>query len=163
MTTMNSRDEGPFDASSDLTLQAASKFLALQKATADDAMDEARKQQGRRLNRPIFEARRKVRRSEVWFIGGLALVAAVAYAIAYVTLRGLIARVPEQGFQISDTAQVITAVSTLTTAVAAGIAAILKAYALLMEARADVIRARAGLPPANEPSAQPAEGDPPLF
>ncbi|MFK0237842.1 hypothetical protein [Streptomyces vinaceus] len=109
------------------------------------------------MNQPLYEARRKVRHSEAWFIGGLVLVTAAAYLIAYLALRDLITRVPEQGFQISDTAQIITAVSTLTTAIAAGIAAILKAYALLMEARADVIRARAGLPPANEPSAQPSD------
>ncbi|MGW7172117.1 hypothetical protein [Streptomyces xanthophaeus] len=156
---MNSQED-PLSAYEKSLLEQADNSLAVQRDAARKAMEKSWVLRGRKVNEPLYDARSKVRRSEAWFIAGLVLVSAVAYVIAYLTLRDLITRVPQQGFQISDTAQIITAVSTLTTAIAAGIAAILKAYALLMEARADIIRARAGLPPANEPSAQPSEGDP---
>ncbi|MFI1398658.1 hypothetical protein [Streptomyces sp. NPDC020681] len=111
----------------------------------------------------FYQVRSQARRAEARDVIGLALLAVVGYAIAYFVARGLFERVPGQGFQPSDTAQMVTAVSALATAVGAGIASILKAYALLVQARADMIRAKASLPPAGESSipAQPEEGENP--
>ncbi|MFD7084555.1 hypothetical protein [Streptomyces sp. NPDC059918] len=140
---MKSAEEHP---SPDKTLQHVSRLVAAEHQAAE--------------TRSSYDTRRRIRHLEAWLVGVLALIATITSVIAYRKLSELIARVSQLGFQISDTAQIITAASTLTTAIAAGIAAILKAYALLIGARADVIRAKAGLPPANEPSAQSSEEEP---
>ncbi|MFB7899977.1 hypothetical protein ACFC1B_27045 [Streptomyces xiamenensis] len=98
----------------------------------------------------LYQARKEVRRAEAWHVVGLMSLAVVGYLVAYYATHGLMERVPSQGFQPADTAQVITAVSALATSIGIGIAAIVKAYALLVQARADMIRAKASLPPVDE-------------
>ncbi|MER6782965.1 MULTISPECIES: hypothetical protein [unclassified Streptomyces] len=139
------------------------RWLAAEQQAALASLTETPAPQRRRrsASRPPYDAKAMIRRLEAWLLVVLALIATIACSIAYPTIRDLMTRVPQNGFEISDTAQIITAASTLATAVTAGIAAILKAYALLIGARADIIRAKAGLPPANEPNPQPEEGQPP--
>ncbi|MFF3620838.1 hypothetical protein [Streptomyces sp. NPDC002467] len=164
---MTNNDDGgkasisPAEALEELGIKMLEEQAGRAGVDAERYIDQARRQRRVRSLAPLYEVRREVRRSEAWCVLGLVMAAAVAYLIAYLAARGLFERVPAQGFQVSDAAQVITSISALATAIGAGIAAVLKAYALLVEARADIIRARAGLPPANESSVNPMEGERP--